>query len=331
MSYDCDDLFIPAHQQLSLLIDLANQYQISQHILFKGSGLFLEDVLSAQKLISPQQFKCVLHNAQQHFPGQDIQFLFGSRSLVTPFNAAITSILYAHNLKEVFHRYVEFSALVSPWLTPRIMQTPHDMMIYWLDGNHHDNRFLIEVSMAAIHALCRQLFSHKLEWQYEFNFAEPEYIEQYWTHLGSALSFERPMNCMRLDIKWLDIQLPHHTSTLSQLTYQQAQQQIHQAKLQQSFLEHLYSYLMQNIQQPIQLESTAQYFQVSPATLKRRLKKHDTHFQAQVDQCRLHTAMLLHHVHGFKTEQIANYLSIHDPTNFRRAFKRWCGWSLQSV
>ncbi len=36
---------------------------------------------------------------------------------------------------------------------------------------------------------------------------------------------------------------------------------------------------MQNIQNNIQLEQTADYFQMSSATLKRKLKKHQTHFR----------------------------------------------------
>ena len=101
--------------------------------------------------------------------------------------------------------------------------------------------------------------------------------------------------------------------------------------IQQNFLLSLHQYLMQNIQNNIQLEQTADYFQMSSATLKRKLKKHQTHFQAQLDQSRLHTAIILYRVHGFKTEQISQYLQINDATNFRRAFKRWSGLTVQAA
>lgn len=329
MSYECDYSFIPAHHQLSLLIDLARSHDLNHDTLLSGSGLFLQDILSGEKFISPLQLQQVLHNAEHCFHSQDISFLFGQRTLTTPFNEAIKAILYAKTLREALSYYIEYSALVSPWLTPRIMISQDTLYLYWLDENHPRNRFLIEICMSAIQALSRYLFHQKLEWQYEFNFAEPEYIEQYWTHLGSELQFERVINCMSLPIRYLDQVLPNHALTLSSVSYQQAQLYIQQYHLQQSFLESLYHYLMQNIRHPIQLETTAEHFQMSPATFKRRLKKHNTHFQAQVDQCRLHTALILYRVQGFKTEQIAQYLLINDPTNFRRAFKRWCGMSPQ--
>ena len=78
-------------------------------------------------------------------------------------------------------------------------------------------------------------------------------------------------------------------------------------------------------------QNPAEHFQMSSATLKRKLKKHQTHFQAQLDQSRLHTAIHLYRVQGFKTEQISQYLQINDTTNFRRAFKRWSGLTVQAA
>ncbi|MFT4020725.1 MAG: AraC family transcriptional regulator ligand-binding domain-containing protein [Acinetobacter sp.] len=331
MSYECDRVFIPAHHQLSILVDLATSHNVDHHTLLRGSGLFLEDILSGNKLISPLQFHWVLRNAQHAFQQPEIGFLFGERSLITPFNAAIKAILYAKTLRQALNSYIEFSALVSPWLNPKMVVSPDTLYLYWLDENSQKNQLLIEVCMSAIQTLTRHLFVQKLPWRYEFNYAEPDYLEQYWAHLGSDLSFERAMNCMCLPEAYLDMVLPQHALTLSTISQMQAQHDLHYNDLKHSFLNDLYDFLMQNIQTPIQLESTAEYFHMSPATFKRRLKKHDTHFQAQVDQARLHTAMMLYRVHGFKTEQIAQYLMIHDSTNFRRAFKRWCGLTPQSV
>ena len=95
MSFECDYSYIPAHHQLSILIDLAASHEVEHHVLLSGSSIFLEDIFSGQKLISQQQLQQVLKNAEQCFRNQDISFLFGQRSLTTPFNDAIKSMLYA--------------------------------------------------------------------------------------------------------------------------------------------------------------------------------------------------------------------------------------------
>ncbi|MEF9957495.1 MAG: AraC family transcriptional regulator ligand-binding domain-containing protein [Acinetobacter sp.] len=331
MSFECDYSFIPAHHQLSILIDLAASHEVDHQILLSGSGIFLEDIFSGQKLISQQQLRQVLKNAAQCFRNQDISFLFGQRSLTTPFNDAIKSMLYASTLDEALSRYLSFFAAVSPWLCPRMMCSSSHIHIYWLDENKVENRFLIESAMSAVQALSRQLYQAKLPWLFEFNFSEPEYIEQYWTHLGGALEFNRPLNMMSLPRHFVQEKLPNASSTLAAICYQHALQHTTTLDIQQSFLLRLHQYLMQNIQNNIQLEQTAEHFQMSSATLKRKLKKHQTHFQAQLDQSRLHTAILLYRVRGFKTEQISQYLQINDATNFRRAFKRWSGLTVQAA
>ncbi|SDB81902.1 AraC family transcriptional regulator [Acinetobacter boissieri] len=332
MNYEHDHLFIPAHHQLSLLIDLARQYHLDDHILLHGSGLFLQDILSANKKISYIQFIKVLNNAKQYFHSDDIRFLFGKRCLTTPFNHALKSILYAQNFEQALQRCLEFHAFVCPWLTPKLIKNNHEIMIYWLNVPRNDEGlFLLEISMSAFKALSRDILGEKIAWRFDFNSDEPEYIEQYWSHLGDQLHFRQPLSCMRLSINYLLKPLQQHSFTLSSTCYLQAQHDIEKYQLQQSFLEAVYRYLMQHISQGVSLDTTASHFSMSSATLKRKLKKHNTSFQAQVDQCRLHTTIILQRMHGFNSEQIAHHLAIHDPTNFRRAFKRWCGLNVQQL
>ncbi len=61
---------------------------------------------------------------------------------------------------------------------------------------------------------------------------------------------------------------------------------------------------------------------MSASTLKRKLQKHDTHFQEQLDQARKHVALYLYQVRGYGNEEVAAYLQFNDTTNFRRSFKR---------
>jgi AraC-like DNA-binding protein len=331
MSYDFDDAFIPAHHQPALLIDLAASHDVNHHRLLRGSGIFLDDILTGERLISPAQFHWMVNNAQQLFHSQDISFLFGQRCILSPFSDAAQSILYACSLRDALQRYQQFAAIVSPLLSPRISLSAQHVHIYWLDENDPKKRFLIESVMSALNYLSRHLLGEKLPWKYEFNHAAPDYIEQYWAHLGDDLNFERAMNMMSLPVHYLDIPLRQASITTSLAAFQKASKHIAQQQLNQSFLDMLYQFLLHNIQRPISLEASAEQFGMSPASLKRKLQKQHTHFQAQVDQARLHTAVMLYRVKGYKTEQVAQHLNINDTTNFRRAFKRWSGLPIQSA
>lgn len=89
--------------------------------------------------------------------------------------------------------------------------------------------------MSAIQAFSRQLYQTKLAWKFEFNFSEPDYIEQYWTHLGSALEFNRPINMMSLPRDLVHEKLPNASSTLAAISYQHALKEMTAQNIQQSF------------------------------------------------------------------------------------------------
>ncbi len=63
--YDSDSRFITAHHLPAVLIDLARSRQIDTHHLLRGCGLFYDDVISGETLISPQQFLRLIDNAQR--------------------------------------------------------------------------------------------------------------------------------------------------------------------------------------------------------------------------------------------------------------------------
>ena len=66
-------------------------------------------------------------------------------------------------------------------------------------------------------------------------------------------------------------------------------------------------------------------FDTSPASFKRRLARHGTHFQEQLDLSRRDLALYLYQVKGYSNEEVALHLGFNDVTNFRRSFKRWTG------
>ena len=78
-------------------------------------------------------------------------------------------------------------------------------------------------------------------------------------------------------------------------------------------------------EKPVTLTEIADDFDMSPATLKRKLHKHHTSFQQLLDDIRKQAAIHLITRHGMNNQEVASYLQFHDVRNFRRAFKRWTG------
>lgn len=327
-SYERDTNLIAAHHQPAIMLDLAMSRDIDSQLLLRGTRLFLDEMLTGNKLISPRQFLTLLGNSQKFLNANDTSFLFGQR-LLPGFYGPVSQVLnHSLNLRQALIHICDYHALLSPLYTPRYFENDHHFFIYWLDncGANTQSTFLIEAYMTAVTAMGNRMLDEKLPWRFNFTHAEPRYIEQYWVHLNEEIKFNRQLNIMSIPLEIANKTRQQASPVSLKLATQGSQAQLIGLGWEASFLDTLYDYFRQNIQQNIQLEAVASAFSMSPASLKRKLLKHNTHFQKELDLARKHVALYLYQVKGYQHNEVADYLRFNDLNNFRRAFKRWTGF-----
>lgn len=327
MGYECDSRFIAAHHLPAVLIDLARSRGIDTHHLLRGCELFYDDIVTGQARISPSQFLRLIANAQRLLDAPDTSFLFGQRLWPGHYGFGSHLLEQADHLLQALEGLSSYRALLSPLLTPVLHLDEHHLHLYWRDscGAAGLLPFLLEASMTAVVALARRQCNERLPWRFQFTYAEPGYVEQYWVHLGDALSFGRPSTVMSLPREYLLCPWPNGGATGARVARQACTEQLQAWGWQCSLLDALHDHLSAHIRQPLSLERVATAFATSPATLKRKLGKHGTHFQEQLDLVRRDLALYLYQVKGCSNEEVAQRLGFNDITNFRRSFKRWTG------
>ncbi|WP_122690195.1 AraC family transcriptional regulator [Pseudomonas viridiflava] len=325
--YEADSRFIPGHYQPATLIDLALSRGLDSHRLLRGTGLFYEDILAGNTRLSPQQCFVLISNAQRQMEADDTSFLFGQRLFPGHYGAASHALRHAQNLHQALEIVIHQRALLSPLLTPRLELDEQFAYLYWLDncGAGEQQVFLLEAAMTSMVAMSQQLSGERLPWECSFSYPEPRYVEQYWVHLGENTAFERPLNMMRLPRHFLTRPWPGASPIAAQVAQREAAAQLAALGMCASLLDRLHQHLTDTVRDATSLEQVAQTFAMSPATLKRKLHKHGTCFQARHDLARKHVALYLYQIKGMSNEAVAEYLNFNDPANFRRAFKRWTG------
>ncbi|KAA8998861.1 AraC family transcriptional regulator [Affinibrenneria salicis] len=326
--YECDERFIIGHHQPGILIDLALARDIDGHRLLRGTGVFLEDIAAGKVRFSQQQFGQLIDNSMRQLDADDTSFLFGQRALPGCYGDFSHVLQQADNLLQALDDVVRFCSLFSPLLAPRMRLDERYLCLYWpqSEADAGRQRFLLEASMTSIVALGRWLCPQRpLPWRFLFNYRQPRHIEQYWVHLGDGLHFGQPINMMLLPVEYARQASPHANSTVCAVVRQQCLQQLETQGFRSSFIDYFYDYLSSNLRQPLNLERVAASLGMSPATLKRKLRKHDSSFQQQWDRVRTHTALFLYWFNGLSNEEVAHYLHISDINNFRRSFRRWTG------
>ena len=333
LSYENDKAIYSAHHHAALLVDLVqgrNSYNINSHKLLSGTGLFYEDIVSGEKIISGQQLLRLIKNAQHLYKHHDLSFRWGHTLWPGHYDSFSQLLGNCQNLYQTLQVLSKYRLKLSPLITPIITQDNRYCYIQWRDaiGLGEQRKFVIEAWMTGFAALCRVRSKQKLPWHFAFSHVKPKYQEQYQVNLGEQLYFDVGIDVMAIDKAYLHQNWQRETNTAYNISLRQCEQFSTQIV---GFIEQVFDYIQANIRQSLTLEDVAAHFQISSATLKRKLKKHDSRFQQLQDQARLSTALYLYQCNGFNNSQVAHYLNFNDMPNYRRAFKRWSGRTPNSL
>ena len=329
LGYELDTPCITPHYQPAVLVELALSRDVSEYHLLKGTRLQIGDFELAEERISPDQYLTLIKNCQKLTDADDISFLYGQRLFPGFYGAVSQALQQANNLRQAITILCEYHAILSPLFTPRYYENDDELFLYWVDstGSIEQHRFIIESYMSAFVSMVAWLAGEKMPWQFEFSYDEPEYVEQYWVNFGQDIRFNQQMNRIRLPRYCLDTPWPNASKFGMQGALKESDKQLSEEYSPYSFLDQIYSYLQSHIDEPLNLDKVSFSFGLSPASMKRKLKKHQTSFQQQLDLVRKHTAIYLYEVKQMNSQEIAEYLCFNDMNNFRRAFKRWTGSS----
>ena len=319
-----DSHFIIAHQQPATLMDILGSRGIDNNRLLRHTGILYEDVLQGQLAIAPNQLLKLIENSEHLYKGNDLSFVFGHRIFPGNYGSVTDALLQSANLNQALDIACSCHTLISPLITPHKIIDKDYCHIYFYDtsGSGKNQRFILETMMTAFSHLGRWNNTQKAPWRFSFNYPQPEHIEQYQVHLGPELSFNAQFCAMQLPVDYL-FEKWKEDSTAYTVARQQCLNILEQQP--NCFLYAVIQTLHEHIKSSPSLESTACHFHMSPATFKRKLKKHGARFQSLQDQIRKQMALYLFQHKSYNNEQVAEYLNFNDINNFRRSFKRWTG------
>ncbi|MBY0238149.1 MAG: AraC family transcriptional regulator [Burkholderiaceae bacterium] len=327
--HGADDAVIDAAGLPVLALDYAASRDGIVPALWKDTGLDGPSAPSGATL-TPRQYLRLLDNTARLLGSPDTSFMLGQRMLPgTEAHAAgalaglACALRHAPSLRVALALLVDWQPLLSPLLCPRLRVDGDQAALYWTDSYGAPGMlpFLVEMHMAAVASLCRWLSGERLPWRFCFNRGRPRHAEQHEVHLGHDLRFGCHLDVMLLDAAWLDRPWPGGDA----VRMEQGLAAAGRLAIPPSLPSALYGYLLERVRNAPPLEQAAHDFGVSPATLKRKLARHHTHYQAELDLARTHMALYLFQSRRAGNEAVARELGFNDAANFRRSFKRWTG------
>lgn len=316
-----DEKYYPANQLAASLLDIASARGVDRERLLRGSGIFIEDIKAA-KLLSASQLLRLMENAQKLVPGYDCSFQLGRRLFPGTYGAVSEALMHARDLTDALRILTRFRIAICPFVSFTRYSDDEFIYLFFNDaiGCGKSWQFVIECYFSALISSLKMLSGKRIPLYVELPFSRPRYIQEYEENFGLRLTFGQPMLTIKFERKWLNASFNQDSKVLKQSAIQKASLD-HNKRI--TFLDAVRQSLLTTPH--TSLQQTAEYFALSPATLKRKLRLHGICFQALHDDVRRQQAIFLIKHKGLNNEQSANQMAFNDIPNFRRAVKRWTG------
>jgi AraC-like DNA-binding protein len=160
----------------------------------------------------------------------------------------------------------------------------------------------------------------------DFAFARPPYMDLV-TGVGPPMRFDQPLTQLVFDAVALDWPLTMSDPVSRQIAYNELERSLEELGTDHEILTRVRALVRRAGGGFHSLEDVASALHLSTRTLKRRLAAKGVTYSDLLEEQRREKAILLLRSPTLSLDQVAEQLGYSDPSNFRRAFRRWTGIS----
>jgi AraC-like DNA-binding protein len=160
----------------------------------------------------------------------------------------------------------------------------------------------------------------------DFAFPRPAYIAPV-NESGPVMRFDQPLTQLVFDASSLALPLTMADPVSRQIAYDECERSLGELGADQEILGRVRRLVTRARGGYHSLEEVAGALHLSTRTLKRRLAAQGVTYSDLLEEQRREKALLLLRSPSLSLDQVAEMLGYSDPSNFRRAFRRWTGVS----
>ncbi len=323
------DKAIAGYWLVKSAMDVAIPRGANSNKLLRGTGIF-EDAITPHMMISIKQYCALLSNVKHYAKGKDTGFLIGSAIAAhwarSPLhvlqscddaNAVITHLFY--------HQQFRWCAL--PLFNLREYDNGEALILVpeYSGINSKLTAFALEIAFSTVVSLLKSIVGQRAPVSFTFTSGRPRHIADFETHLGMKVQFNHQLNSIVLDKTYLSqkvnaISLKNTNKHAAFLKPDETSVELVQGISLLDYIRHSV-FLKANLGLP----DVASCLGWSAATLKRKLKEHDTSYRALSEEVKRNQAIVLLSLQKLSNEQTANQMAMSDLPNFRRVVKRLTG------
>ncbi|NYT76065.1 AraC family transcriptional regulator ligand-binding domain-containing protein [Alcaligenaceae bacterium] len=322
---------IYAPYKIAALVEVLSEQGIPPSKSLEGTDVREDQIHDATQLTSVSQYVAVCSNALALNCSAATPFETGSRLHLSAYGMYGYALMSCLTMRDYFRLGVKYHSLATPTLS--IEWTEYDRTAVWafpdallFNESREIRQFLIEQQFTQHATHFQDVFGRTCPpLKAYFSYPAPVHSPLYTKYLGCPSVFNYKQCELHYDSVVLEQKplLAHRlTATVLQQTCERL---IGETKTSSGIAGEVYQRLLKRPGEFPTMATIAEQLEMTSRNLRRRLEAEDTSFAAILDDVRSSLAIEYLKTTKMSTDDIALLLGFSEPTNFRRAFKRWTG------
>ncbi|KGE02537.1 Ornithine utilization regulator [Pseudohaliea rubra DSM 19751] len=304
-----------------------------QAAILEGTSLAETGIGGLGARVAQADFARLVANALRLTNDPALGLRLGERLNLSAHAVLGQAFMTCRDLAEVLDLFMRYYHLLSPALELEYALTDRECIITTVNIPYPElAEFGFELMGAAMRNTLRGLLGlPELTLELEFPYPAPAHHDAYRALFGDHVHFERPQGRIRFNRALLRTRLPSSNPALRALYEEECARLLQDLKGADSVAEQTLRLLRKLEGQYPQMPQLARMLNLSPRTYRRRLAGEGESFQTLLDRVRVEHATRHLTQTRLPLSTIAYMVGFNDPSNFRRAFRRWTGRSPAQV
>lgn len=296
--------------------------------MLQAAGIAPELLEDPQARVSGHQYTLLMRAIWAQMQDEFMGFT-DTRSKPSTFATMCHLVIHCPNLRAVFRRASAFYHLFEK---PLVLTLKEDgdcaTLTIGSEARLYDPHHFFQESLLVIwHRLACWLTGHQIELTASyFDYPAPDHVREYRHLFNSPLHFDQPQTGLSFPKRYLDLPVIRDERALKRFLETSPADLLAKPDGSSTYSARIRTIIGRDFSTSFpDFEQVARQINVSPQTLRRRLKEENTSYQDIKDQLRRDLA--IHHLtrNELSIQEIALRVGFTETSTFHRAFKKWTG------
>lgn len=301
--------------------------------LLKGTGLSRKILADPDARLSYQQVMILTHNVKNHSPLSELGLELGAAIQINQFGMLGYAILSCADLRSALALGLKYHSLVDPAFDFEVVDIEEDgrtltsvrMTSHIPDAQLY--RIMCDVFLVNFASMARFLTGNaQLQpLAVHLNHPKPDYADNYARYFDCDVCFDQPRTALLCERSLLDLPVAMADEATAAMAEQQCEDILTRMGSLEGLVAKVRRILLSKPGSFPNADAVASQLATSTRTLSRSLRALGTSYQRIFDEVRTEMAIEYLRSSQLPVDEIAMLVGFSDPSNFRKAFRRWTG------